>query len=104
MYDAAVAASIPFVACTVLPRWNTSQSDPLTTAQAAALRAVNAWIRDNVSSYSGAVLCDWAYALSADGTDETAPRVAYFTDQVHPNSAGQAVMAEVFRRAVSGWV
>ena len=104
MYAAAQAAGIRFLACTVLPRDNTAVGDRLTAQQQSDLRAVNAWIRSNVKNYPLATLCDWAYAMSADGTDETAPKASLFSDHVHPNTAGEDVMAAVYRKAASAWV
>lgn len=104
LYSTITGAGGAVLACTLPPRDNASQGDRLTAAQQTKLREVNAWIRANYTSYSGARLCDWSYALSYDGTDETKPLAANFTDQVHPNSTGAAIMATVLRQAISTWV
>ena len=98
IYDAAVAAGlVGFAACTIPPRTG------LTAQTITDLKAVNAWIRANYSSYTGAVLVDWSWALS-DGTDETTPLTANFLDGVHPAAPGSAIMSAVLQRAIRDWV
>lgn len=104
MYSQITAAGIKVVACTITPRFAGSAGVALAADRAEALRTVNAWIRDNFSNYAGARLCDWAYAMSADGTDESAPLAANLTDNVHPNNTGALVMAPYMRAALSAWV
>lgn len=88
IYDACTAYGAKLIVYTIPPR--TTSGEPM----AQILRDVNAWIRANYSSWSGALLCDWSDALS-ENDDEADPIDSYFVDGVHPNSTGRAVMAGV---------
>ena len=101
IYAAAVSAGLKgFAVCTIPPRVGTSGA--LTTQQAADLRAVNEWIRANYTSYAGAVLVDWSWALS-DGTSETSPLAGNFQDGIHPNATGRDIMARILKNAIRDW-
>lgn len=103
IYNAIVAAGGKFVACTIPPRMGVDAVTPLTAAEVVLLKTVNAWIRVNYSTWAGARLCDWTWALS-NGTDESSPLAANFSDNVHPNATGAAIMAPIMSRAVATWV
>ena len=106
LYTAAQGMSslVGFAACTIPPRSNVASSaTPLTTARAATLRTVNAWIRANYASYSKATLVDWAWQLS-DDTDETSPLAANFVDYLHPSTTGTAIMSAVLKPAIRDWI
>ena len=75
---------------TVPPRLNTANA-PLTSAQVDYYWTVNAWIRGQSSS--SVMIADWSMQLSTG--DGITPNLGYFIDNVHPNPAGQAIMADV---------
>jgi lysophospholipase L1-like esterase len=86
IYSTLRAAGIGVIASTVLPSVFMN-----TAPRQAAVVAVNAWIRANASQYD--LLCDWNGAMS-DGV-EWDPHDAYFSDGVHPNPTGEAIMGAV---------
>lgn len=89
-YDQLQAARIGIIACTIPPRLYT-QGDP------AVSTAVNAWIRSHYTNWSKSRLCDWNPSLRTSGGTEMQYDPTYFSDGVHPNSAGADVMASVLR-------
>lgn len=105
LYAAAVSAGLQsFLACTIPPRCGSGGvGTSLTAQQKAGFKAVNAWIRANHSSYVGAKLVDWTWALS-DGSDESTPLSANFVDGVHPNATGTAIMKRFVKNATRDWL
>ena len=45
---------------------------------------------------------DWSWALS-DGTDETTPLAGNFSDGIHPNATGSAIMSTFVRKVTRDW-
>jgi len=78
---------------TITPREHTS-GVALSASQIAAVTAVNDWVKAQGTSRVSVV--DWAPAMSVGG-DGLTPDLSLFSDHVHPNDAGQVVMAGVLR-------
>jgi lysophospholipase L1-like esterase len=55
--------------------------------------AVNSWIRAQASA--SVAVADWSDELSTG--DGITPNLSLFSDHVHPNAAGNAVMAGVLQ-------
>ena len=91
MYDAARAARIPVVAGTIVP-YNTATAD-----QNARMRAVNTWIRDYSAHHDGIVFCDTRAAVAAP---DSADRLAFSPDDLHPSPEGYRLMATAIERAI----
>ena len=92
MVSAATADGSKVILCTLLPR-NKTPGVPLDSGQVTALNSVNAWIRTR--AVAGSVwVADWTVQMSVG--DGVTPNSSYFTDDLHPNSAGYEVMASVY--------
>jgi lysophospholipase L1-like esterase len=91
IYAQAKTAGSTVLACTITPRNFDGAQTPLNAAQIAALNETNAWIRAQAGPQVKIV--DWTVQLSTG--DGVTPNLTYFSDHVHPNSAGAVVMAGV---------
>jgi lysophospholipase L1-like esterase len=84
MYDEARTAGIAVVAGSIIP-YNTATAD-----QNARMHAVNAWIRDYVSTHPGIAFCDTRAAVAAPGRPDM---LASSPDGLHPSADGYRLMA-----------
>src|SRR5437868_6640666 len=91
MYDRAHAARIPVVAGMIVP-YNTATAD-----QNVRMRAVNEWIRNYSARHEGIVFCDTRAAVAAP---DSADRLAFSPDDLHPSPEGYRLMANAIERAI----
>lgn len=98
IYDRLRAAGSTVIACTILPRNRSDDSD----AKRTALREVNTWIRSYCQTTRGAILADTHARLVNPSTGRALgnPSVAsqWFADGIHPNPDGaHAIASELYR-------
>lgn len=94
IFDALEAAGVGIVATTICPSDYIASSVSGSASREATYDTVNAWVRANYSSWTGAVLCDWQPDIT-DATDGYIWKTGYDTDGVHPSATGKQAMADV---------